>query len=374
MKKKILFVTQNLGRTGSEMVLWYLIENLDRNKYSVYVFCLTKGELFNLLPDDIEKSISYRASGVWHLRLFRSLLKMMGLDPLVYQLRNIQKRFKADLWYINTIVIPFAHRATDGFDVKVITHFHELLHAFEFIKAKDMQKILSASDVCIGCSEEVCETLKNTGHNNVILQHSFIDFSTVNTDPIRIAAIKQDLGILPTDYVFVVAARAVYMKGLDYVLPILEHFKDKPVKILWIGNCPDTGLKYYVQSVADRKYPNKLFFSGPQSADYYNYLSVGNSMLLLSREESFSLVMLEAAYLGIPIVAFKIGIATAFIKAGMGNVIDDRSVSDLLSQMERIYECPLKPETIISLKIATNEYAIENQLGLFEKLIDQLFQ
>ena len=56
---------------------------------------------------------------------------------------------------------------------------------------------------------------------------------------------------------------------------------------------------------------------------------MANGLLSLSKEESFSLVMLEAAYLGIPTVSFATGMAKSFIKEGMGKVVERFDVDEM---------------------------------------------
>lgn len=370
--KKVLFITQNLARTGSEMILWYLLKYLDSSKYSVYVFCLSKGELFNMLPNHIEKSILYKNSGKRYLKVYRAILKVFGVNVVDYQLNQIQKRFKSDLWYVNTIVIPQVYDIAKKLNVKVVTHFHELLYAYTFIRYTDLKKIVENSDTCIACSNETGNRAIEMGAQNVKIQHNFIDFNTINIDVKRVAEIKTALGIQPDDFVWVISGGATYMKGLDYIIPILESFKEKPVKILWLGKLLNDGLEFYVRTVADKKYPQKLFFPGALSSDYYNYMAVANGCLLLSREESFSLVMLEAAFIGLPVVAFDIGIAKDFIKEGMGHVAKSRNLDEIIRLMEEVHQT----HTGINKDILRQEaiqYDVTKQLANYGKLLDDIF-
>lgn len=373
MKKKILFITQDLGRTGSEMVLWHLLQHLDSDKYEMYVFCLKSGSLYDSLPVYISKSVMYQHNSNILKRAFRRVLKKFKVSALDYQLNYIQKRFKADVWFVNTIVIPEVYSVAKNHDVKIATYIHELLYAFSFISASSMQKVISYSDICIGCSEDVCARITEMGHTNVKLQHSFIDVNLIKPDFARVSIIRKELGFLTTDFVWVVSGKTTYMKGLDYVIPILEHFKDQPVKILWLGSEDETGLLFYVQQVAKLKYPGKLIFSGAQSTDYYNHLAVGNGLLLLSKEESFSLVLVEAAKLGLPVVSFDVGIADQFLNTeiGMGSVVKSRNVEDFVIQM-KIVQDNFNFETE-EIKKTALIYSVEHQVPRFENLMAELF-
>jgi glycosyltransferase involved in cell wall biosynthesis len=233
-----------------------------------------------------------------------------------------------------------------------------------------METIINYSSVCIGCSEEVCEKLADLGHTNIQLQPSFIDVEAINFHTGRVEILKEALGISAEDFVWVVSGGATYMKGVDYILPILEYFHDQPIKIIWVGMVPDDGLLFYIKKVANQKFKGKLFFVGPQSEDYYNYLAIANGYLLLSREECLSLAVLEAAYLGKPIVGFDSGIALKFVKPGMGRIIESRKVEELVFNMQWLHENP--KQDINQLTCAAEVYSLKQQLINFERLIGNL--
>lgn len=365
---KIMFVTQNLDRTGSEMVLWYLLKNLDPEKYAVYVFCIAEGELYKTLPYHVKKSVPYRSSGKRKHKILMRILKLFGINIMEFQIKRMQKKFQADVWYFNSIVMPEVFELACNLDVKIITHFHELLHAYTFIRYEDLKQILSYSDTCIACSQEVRDKITDMGHPDVRIQYSFIDTGLININPTRVDKIKEELGILPSDFVWVISGVATYMKGLDRILPILGAFRDQAVKIIWIGRLLNTGLDFYVKYVAEDKFPGKLIFTGALSGDYYDYMAVGNGFLSISREECLSLAMLEAAYLGIPIVTVNKGIAVPFIQEGMGKVIKSSNVEDITAAMDWLHhhltQNPRK------LKESAMEYSLQKQLPHFEALID----
>lgn len=369
MKKKVLFITPSLDRTGSEMLLWYLINNLDPDKFESYVFSLRKGELFHQLPNGVGKSTAYRV-GKWYLKAFRGVLKLFGTEPIGYQLKQIQKRFKADLWYANTILIPQAPLAAKAVGVKMTTHFHEFMYAYGFIKSGAFRDIVEHSDVLVGCSPLVCEKLTGLGHPKVLLQHSFIDPQKIRTDAKRVNALRQQHGIAENDFVWLISGAMAYMKGLDLVLAIAQHFKNKPVKLIWVGADLHNGLDYYVKTVATKQNWQHLVFTGAVSADYYNYFELANAYLSLSREECLSLAMLEAATLGKPIVSFNTGIAKSFVREGMGLVVDGFNVADMIKAMETFWQDPSYNAEL--LKEAAAIYTAERQLPNFEKLLTKI--
>ena len=369
MKKKVLFITPSLDRTGSEMLLWYLLNKLDLNQFEPYLFCVRKGQLYHEIPQAIGKSTSYRV-GKWYHKAFRGILKLFGIEPIGYQLKQLQQRFKADYWYVNTIIVPQAYPVAQQLGLKVVTHVHELNYAFGLIKAQQFKNIIDCSTTIVGCSNLVCNAIGQLGHPDVRLQNCFINGKTINPHPQRVAELRQELGLKDNEFVWVVSGTMAYMKGLNELLPILEHFKQAPIRIIWVGAMQDNGLEYYTETVANLKYPGKLIFTGSVPADYYNYLSLANGLLLLSKEESFSMVMLEAAYLGIPIVSFNVGMAKQFIKEGMGKVVDSWNLEDMYPAMEYLHQNPKQDQKL--LKEAVKEFDLDQQLPQFEALLASL--
>ena len=367
--KKILFITQNLARTGSEMVLWYLLNHLPEQEFKAYVFCINRGELFEQLPDSIEKSISYKHSGSGRDKLLRGILKASGKDPFEYQLMRIHRNFQPDLWYVNSMAIPQVYPVADKLHVKVATHFHELLHAFTYLRKEEMEAIIRRSDYCIACSTPVLDNIRQMGHPRVELQYSFIDDTVIQPDPEKIASLKRDLGISPSDFVWVMSGSVIYMKGLNYIVALLEALKEKPDKILWVGKSLQSGLDYYVEKIAAAKYPGKLIFTGAQSSDYYNYLSLADGFLMLSHEESFSLVLVEAAYLGIPLVSLNTGIAAEFIKRGMGQVSKSANIEDIVAAMRQVQQ---EGAQTALLKSEASKFTASQQISNYLQLLREI--
>src|SRR5690554_767666 len=184
--KKILFITQNLARTGSEMVLWYLLNHLPPEKYKAHVFCLSKGELFDALPANVGKSVTYKNSGLGRKKMGRVALKLAGKDPFEFQLTHIHRHFKPDLWYVNSIALPQVYPVAEKLNATVATHFHELLYAYSYLKKEEMEKLIHVSTYCIACSEPVRKNIEGMGHQRVLLQPSFIDDMAIHTDPNKI--------------------------------------------------------------------------------------------------------------------------------------------------------------------------------------------
>lgn len=369
MRKKILFITSNFERTGSEMLLWYFMSNLNKKMFETSLFSKFRGALIENLPKEVPYFIAYKNSKNTKHKLLRGILKLLKINPLEYQMLKIQKKIKADVWYINTIVNPEFYTIARKVGVKIITHFHELPMAYTFIRGKEMDEIINKSDEIVGCSKIVCEKVKEMGHKNVHLLYGFIDSNKIKINREKLD-IRNKLGIDNNEFVWAISGKTTLTKGVDAVIPVLERLPSN-FKLLWIGGEEDDGLLFYVKKVVERRFSNRVLFIGAQNEDYYDYLNCSDAFLLLSREDSFPLVMLEAAALGKPIVGFDSGGIKEFVQENMGIVVEKGDISGLVEAMIKVQvNSDDFPEERI--KKAVEKYTVKNQIPIYEQLLNEI--
>lgn len=368
-EKTILFITPNLFRSGSEMLLVNLIKGINQSGIRSYVYSLEDGELAQQLPQNVTHYLPYNKKKNRKEKFLRSFLKRFKINPFEYQLRQIQKEIKADLWYINTIVVdPIFFKIGKELGVRIVTHFHELPGAYRLISQSHLQLIIRESTYCIGCSKIVCDKIRELGHRNVKLFHSFIDTDLIDKQLSTLGTTRQDLGILPDEFVWVISGRASFEKGVDCLLPLLEHFQDEKMRILWLGEMSDDGYHYYLQSVLAKYGSCKLTFTGALRENYYHYMSLADGLLMPSKEDSFSLVMLEAAYLGLPIVSFNSGGVAEFVSERRGIVVDSWNAKDLARAMVSVMEKGRLPKE----RDREMPYTVHKQVCRFMNLVAEM--
>jgi len=367
--KKILFISHNLGRTGSEMLLWYSLMNLNREKFLPLLFTKGKGVLIDTLPSEIQHFLPYRENPKRSLRLLRSVLKKVKIDSLEYQLNYITKKNNVDFWYVNTIVIPEVYPIAKKLGIKVITHAHELPFAYDFIGYKDLESIVTSSASLIGCSEAVCNRISDMGRPDVKLLYGFIDLSKIVCTKTA-AEVKANTGFDREDFVWAISGKTTLIKGVDFLVSLIPELPGN-IKIIWIGGEEDTGIYYYAKKAVENKFPGRVRFLGAQSEEYYNYLNSADAFLLLSREDSFPLVMLEAAALGKPIVGFNSGGIKEFVKTDTGIVVDTWRTKDLADAMMEVKNHPEK-FNVDEIKHQASRYEVKKQVSILEDILDSV--
>jgi glycosyltransferase involved in cell wall biosynthesis len=366
VKKKILFITHTFGRSGSEMLLLYMIKNLNPEKFTASIFCQFKGELINELPDNVSSYVSYKKSKKPFKKIFRKILQIFQINPLHYQLRKIQKEIKADFWYVNTIVNPFVYAIAKELNVKVITHCHELPTAYNYNSADEMKAVVENTDLFIGCSKAVCDKISDMGHTNIKLLYGFIDPTRIKLNLDKLSARKK-IGLSDNDFVWAISGHTILTKGIEYVIPLLKSLESK-AKIIWIGPEVNQGLNFYVKETIRNNFNGKMMFLGQQKEFYYDYLNCADAFLLLSREDSFPLVMLEAASLGKPIASFNSGGVNEFVDSENGLIVNSWKIEDLAAAMLKI-ETEFANFDATKIKTKVLPYSAGNQIDKLEKIL-----
>ncbi len=331
--KKILFITPFFGRTGSEMQLFYILENLNTEKFKPFLFARNDGVLLKSLPKHIKYFIGYKKHKNYLYRLFRLLLYAVNVNPIEFQLRRIHRKINADYWYINTIVNRDAYSVAVKLGINVIAHIHEMPMYFDMVKAKTIEDALK-SEICIGCSQIVCDIFEDMGHENVHLLHSFVNDKHIVLNE-NSGNISSQFNFSSGDFIWVISGSVNMIKGVDFVIPLLKELKSNH-KIIWIGQIEDSGTTKYSLLAGNAKFKDRLFFVGKKSTDYYDYLNLGNAFLSLSRQDSFPLVLQEAAHLGKPIVGFNSGGIEEYVNEKIGIVVNQLSFTELADAMAEV--------------------------------------
>ncbi len=325
---KVLFLTPYGGRTGSEMMLQYAIEKAGE-KIEPIVFSRKKGDFFSekfknnyffLKPKGT--FIDSILNGIY----FKFFKRTIQQDFV----KKLDQNTNPDFWYLNTITLTDFAQTANQLNRPYIVHVHELLSSIDEHKIADFELMMKNAKLIICCSEIVEKTINSMGYFQTVLVHECVDFEQIVLKK-EAADLRKELGILPTDFVWAMSGTMSMRKGYDLVPEILSKLP-KNHHLIWLGGKRDTSLEIYVN---ERCKKEKLNFHilGEKSVDYYDYLNAIDGFSLLSREDPFPLVMIEAAYLGKPIVAFDSGGVKEFVLDGMGKVIEGINTTKLTNAM-----------------------------------------
>ena len=338
--KKILFFTPYGGRTGSEMLLWNIINNMDSSKFQAAVYSEKAGVLKDTLPPHIPFYTNpFNTTGAKKIAL-----KMLnGFNYPVYEkyILAIHQEFKPDYWYLNTNATAHIAKIAKKAGVKVIAHICEMPYIlYETVTKDDMAEMMEA-DLVIGLSEVGCRAVEILGAKTVKKLYPSIDFGAIKPNLENTKAIRKQLNIPDDAFVWVMSGSFNYRKGVDYLPQLIRLMREKKKKcfFVWLGGGSHVALEYYVKKELEYYgLDADIVIMKSLSDDYYDYMALADAFLLLSHEETFGMVNLEAAYLGKPILTFDCGGVSDIMLDGMGKIVKSWNVTDFADAMVDMME------------------------------------
>ena len=321
---KLLFFSPYCTQTGSEMVLYHLIQKADRTNIKMAVACGASGVLSKTFPDDVRVFRNYSFPNRFSYRAFKSYIRL------------IHRSVRPDAWYINTIMQPNIVAFAREFGIPCILHTHELETMLDFLRPEDIECMINYPKLIIAGSECAAEVMRVLGRReNIEVCYEPIDVSRIKSDPQKSIAIRQSLNIPPDAFVWAMSGTRSPNKSPERFVRIAhELLKQEPnTYFLWLRGV-DTGYSMFAKSLAkELNVDDKIFWIPEQTEDYFNYLELAAGFVLTSFRESLSLVTLEAAALGKPFVSFNSGGPKEIFRNGMGAIVESWNDKDMVTAM-----------------------------------------
>jgi glycosyltransferase involved in cell wall biosynthesis len=221
---------------------------------------------------------------------------------------------KFDLVYANTVVVAEEVAALAKRGLPVLWHMHELPFGIQshgggqpFLKARGFARAYIACSP--GVRQALTETYSIPGQK-VNLIHAFISPAGNEAQIIltRRESVRKELGLPADAFVAGMCGGVIWRKGPDLFVNVAKHlateFPGRVVHLLWIGAWENALMQSQIEhDVRMAGLADRVRFIGAKS-NGIRYLAALDVFALLSREDPFPLVMLEAASLGLPVVCF----------------------------------------------------------------------
>ncbi len=335
--KKILFISHEASLSGAPILLLSLLKRIkESTDYSFDVLLLRNGTLYSDFaavadhvflaavqtyePSFLKRNIK-RAK---NLIIPKKAVNENLIDKITFQL--IPNQY--DLVYGNTMgslswTLPFKKS-----NIPTIVAIHELTFGIESTFDKDfvLENINNISDIIAG-SKAVADNLIETYHadsKKISVIHSFVD-EKINID-ILPEVIKKESKINEDELVIGLASSQELRKGTDLVPLLVKKITDKApdlaFKFINLGGTANNSAVRCSKLDAEKMGIRDKIIYIEHTSKPNNYINTFDVFLLLSREDPFPLVMLTAAKLEKPIVAFeKSGGAEEFLDQNHGILI-----------------------------------------------------
>jgi len=312
--KKVLFISHEASRSGAPIVLLHLLNWLKKNTALQFeILLLTDGPL---KPDFEQVGTTFVLSDLTGQHTYTNRVKkrLLGIT-LVKQYKKTAAHFSKrgyDLIYGNTIVsLPWLKIFKESHSIKTLCCVHELSYALNYFFTQEyLEENLKQTNAVIAVSGSVKENLIN--EYNLPAEKIHLHYEFINTDSHLTNSNttgKADLGIWHDEFIIGMGGTPEWRKGTDLVIPLAiklkEQYPDFKFRIVWLGAGEDN--EFVKQLLYDARkcgIDTRLLFleSKPNPLDFINLFDV---FVLLSREDPFPLIVLEAAFLKKPIIAFE---------------------------------------------------------------------
>jgi glycosyltransferase involved in cell wall biosynthesis len=322
VKKKVLFFTKDLNRTGAEMILFSFLEKLDRSKFDIGIVLMQQGgELVPNLPKDVK--LFYLEST---FNLFDKIRFHLGEDVMLNRLKKIEHEFKSDIWYINTITNALFLKYSNHFSVFSFLHVHENLYSLGTLSIKETQIIINSVDHFVACSDLIDEQLSSITNKPRTIISSCIDKNFIDSCLL-------DYTKPSKNKIKIVGSGTIcHIKGVEIFVEISKLFSPLEYEFVWIGKWSNTGYSEVLKrKISSNGNSTLKIINEINPKDYIHEISSADLFLSCSREESLGLVMMEAIYCGVPVLATHSGGSSLIVNDQNGKVCFDFR-PDMLAQ------------------------------------------
>ncbi len=341
--RRVLFISHDASRTGAPILLLHLLGWLKTNSNLGFEILLAEdGEL----RPQFEAIAPVSVAGCWRPGW------MPGDLAARARRRQLLARLKATEWsaiYANTIANGDVLDALDAGRSPVICHVHELETMIRFYGVANFDAVKRQTRQFIACSDAVKRTLVarhqiDPGAIEVI--HEFIPS---RPDTVEVSAqsrdrIRYELGIPAGALVDGGSGTTDWRKGPDLFIQLARTVRQQraalPVHFVWIGGAPPgtyrfEGLQHDVRAI---QMEDQLHFIGPRP-DALACFAAFDLFALVSREDPYPLVCLEAASLHKPIVCFDgAGGEPEFVEEGCGFVVPYLDIEAMANRVLALLE------------------------------------
>ncbi|MEP7263543.1 MAG: glycosyltransferase [Bacteroidota bacterium] len=343
-KTSITFFTPTFWRTGSEVVLFNLLNSF-LLPWKINAISLYKGELAASLPP----AVGYHY--IYSISKGNRLIALKNRFNFYFKYSQLLNRFQSSIWYINTIALPEILEEAERRKVRVWLHVHELEQIFKTLTKEQEARVIRYPELIIANSKITAELLCKKGRTGKIsLIYPAINTAALHQDKSIGTIFRRKAGFAENGFLWVMAGTIDSNKNpLLFIRIAREILQTEPSTcFLWIGIKADRILyEQCINKLKEENISDAVKFIEPQGDEFINYFQSADGFVLTSTAESFSLVTLQAMLLGLPIVAADCGGVNEVLTNDYGKIVKGfENVSGMVKEMLRYqhHEIPVNAE------------------------------
>jgi glycosyltransferase involved in cell wall biosynthesis len=326
--KKILHIVEDLNIGGLEKVVESIVTEIDKNKYEVQVWCLTKGG--EIADELISKGIRVKILGLnsYH-NPFQVVKLAIHLKKSKFDIihshgyfANVFGRLAAIL---TMIPVRIAHVHTTNYNLSkrnITTEFVFSLFTKKIICISNSVKQFVEKDLGID-TKKTCLIYNGCRINDSDKAKKKID--------------RRSLGISKDDFVIITVASLVRHKGhqvlIDAVCILARSYQN--LRLLIVGDGPlRDSLNTYVKAL---QLSEKIIFTG-EKENVFPLLKLADIFVLSSiTREGLGMALIEAMAVGLPLIGSRLGGIPEIIKHGVnGFLFSQGNAEELAESIEKL--------------------------------------
>jgi glycosyltransferase involved in cell wall biosynthesis len=350
--RRVLFISHDASRTGAPILLLNLLRWLKVNSDLSFSVILRDGGVlepeFSALASVSNLTAGISASTRWLPRgSTRIGLRRTVEKVFLRRLKRQLLRENFGLVYANTVTNGDALEFLSDLRCPVLCHVHELEYGIRhFTDADKFGSVKEHTKRYIAVSEAVRRNLVRNHkipEDKIDIVYGFISVTTSQETDQEAArhTVLQRLN-LPTNAVIVAASGTFeWRKGSDLFIQLARSVclrqRSKPVHFVWVGGKPEgPRFEEMMHDIGYAGVDEYVHLVG-QQADPLTYFAACDVFAMISREDPFPLVSLEAASLGKPIVCFDgSGGAKEFVEDDCGYVVPYLDVESMAHKVVQL--------------------------------------
>jgi glycosyltransferase involved in cell wall biosynthesis len=381
---KILFISHDANRAGAQLFLLSVMKYLKQKGIEMQLLLLGGGVLENdfseICPNHFWQSANSQQKGL--KKAISKFVKSQNETNATQQLLESLKKANFDYIYANTIasahVLP---KLTEFVNAPLFAHIHELEFSIRLYSQKnDRDFLFKYATKIIACSKAVAKNIiENHGVSaqKIEVIHSFVDNESIlnrfeRTDK---QFIKKKYNLPETGFLIGGCGNAEWRKGIDVFLQVINQImntSNENCHFVWIGVKKEGD--YYEQilyDIAKMGNGDKITFieQTPDAIELINCLDI---FTIVSREDPFPLVMLEAALAQKTMIGFdKTGGCSEFIEEDAGIIVPYLNTFSMASSITKLFlnQSFAKQLGQKAKDKVLNKYSFENSVLKIEGLL-----
>ncbi|KKI93260.1 hypothetical protein WQ54_05340 [Bacillus sp. SA1-12] len=311
--KKILYIHHGTSKGGAPRSLAFLIEKLDKTKYSPIVLCMKDRKNIDFFKSVGADVIFDESLYPFHGSVVSGMNSRLLFNNLLYALPSFKKakkyfmEIKPDMVHLNSsclFVYAYASKIINP-DCKVICHIREPLldnyfgNILRYFSNKYVDGFISIDQFDL---DNMCV---KKAKSKVV--YNFVNIDIYNSQ-IKSQCLRQELGLFENDIIFLFLARIIKSNGAFELINVCKNYiKSNPnYKFVFVGDKNDDNSKY-TRNVRNLVREIDNCYLLPFRSDIPDVIASSDVLICPFTEPHFARAIVEGAAMRKPAIGSNIG-------------------------------------------------------------------